>query len=140
MSGSYSQSTESEWDGGGAQRIVAGVQPFEPYHSVAESLSAAGGSPVQIGGFQVPIWTLPQRVLVPQRIYGMKTSSKRGFRREAPIKFAVGDQDGMLLQDAMDEKYEGLIGRDDGMFLGCNCTAISLRIEVSAVLAFFEIL
>ena len=94
---------------------------------------------MQIGGIQVPLWTVPQPILVPQRMYGMKTSSKRSFRREPPIKFAVGDQNGMPLQDAMDEKYEGLVGRDDGMFLGCDCTAISLRIEVFAVLAFPEI-
>lgn len=137
MSDFYSQSTESEWEG--APRSIAGIQPFEPYQSMAESLSAVGGSPVQIGGIQVPLWTVPQRELVPQRMYGMKASSKRGFRREPPIKFAVGDQDGMSLQDAMDEKYEGLVGRDDGMFLGCDCTAISLRIEVFAVLVVFEI-
>lgn len=72
-------------------------------------------------------------MLVPQRKYEIKTSSKRGFRPEPPIRFAVGDQNGMSLQDAIDERYEGLVGRDDGMFLGCDCTAISLRIEVCAV-------
>lgn len=131
MSGSYAQGAESEWEG--SQRIVAGVNPFEPYQSAVESISAAGGSAVQIGGIQVPLWTLPQvpqRVLVPQRKYGIKTTSKRVFRPEPPIRFAVGNEEGMSLQDAMDEKYEGLVGRDDGMFLGCNCTAISLRIEV----------
>ena len=92
---------------------------------------------MQIGGIQVPLWTVPPRVLVPQKMYGMKTSSKRRFRRELPIKFVVGGQDGMSLQDAMDQKYEGLVGRDDGMFLGCGCTAISLRLEVPAVQAFF---
>jgi len=34
---------------------------------------------------------------------------------------------------AMDEKYAGLVGRDDGMFVGCDCTAISLRLEVCAI-------
>jgi hypothetical protein len=58
---------------------------------------------------------------------------KRGFLSEAPIQFSVGNQSGMSLQDAMDEKYEGLVGRDDGMFLGCDCTAISLRLEVSSL-------
>lgn len=131
MSESYSQGAEPEWDDD--KRSIAGVHPFEPFPSVVETLSAAGGSTVQIGGIQVPLWTLPlapQRVLVPQRKYGIRTSSKRGFHPEPPIKFSVENQDGMSLQDAMDEKYEGLIGRDDGMFLGCDCTAISLRIEV----------
>ncbi|KAF9649174.1 hypothetical protein BDM02DRAFT_3095106 [Thelephora ganbajun] len=59
----------------------------------------------------------------------MKASGKRGFNPEPPIRFAIGDQSGMPLQDAMDERYEGLVGRDDGVFLGCDCTAISLRIE-----------
>lgn len=131
MSESYIQGAESELDG--SQRIIAGVNPFEPYQSALESISAAGGSAMQIRGIQVPLWTLPlapQRILVPQRKYGIKTSSKRGFHPEPPIKFDVGGQNGMLLEDAMNERYEGLVGRDDGMFLGCNCTAISLRIEV----------
>lgn len=89
---------------------------------------------MQFGGVQVPLWTLPlplppRRVLVPQRKYSIKASSKRGFNPEPSIRFAVGEQSGMSLQDAMDEKYEGLVGRDDGMFVGCDCTAISLRIE-----------
>ena len=60
---------------------------------------------------------VPQRVLVPQRVFRIRGSRKREFRRESPIKFALKDQDGISLQDAMDEKYEGLIGRDDGTFL-----------------------
>lgn len=139
MSESYSQSSE-EWDD--TQRSIAGVNPFEPYPLALESFPAAGGSTVQ-GGIQVPVWTLPvpplfRGVLVPQRKYSIKASSKRGFNPEPPIRFAVGNQSGMSLQDAMNEKYEGLDGRDDGMFLGCDCTAISLRIEVHNVPAFFR--
>ena len=79
-------------------------------------------------GIQLPSWPVPQRVLVPQRMFRIETSSKRKFRPNPPIKFAVGNQDGMSLQDAIDEKYEGLIGRDDEMVF--DFTAISLRIEV----------
>ena len=129
MSDSYTQSVEAEWDG--AQRSIAGVNPFEPYLPALENLSAAGGSTIEIEGPQIPLWTLPQRVLVPQREYGVKTNI-RNFHPKPPIRFAVGDHGGMSLQDAMDEKYEGLVGRDDGMFLGCDCTAISLRLEVLA--------
>jgi len=91
---------------------------------------------VQAGdGTQVPLWTLPppQRVLVPQRQYSIKANGKRRFNPEPPIRFAVGDQTGMPLKDAIDERYEGLVGRDDGMFLGRECTAISLRIEVYTI-------
>ena len=138
MSESYSRGVE-EWDD--AQRSIAGVNPFEPYPLALEGPSATGGSTVQVGGIQVPLWTLPlppplRRVLVPQRKYGIKANNKRGFNPEPPIRFAVGDQGGLSLQDAMDEKYEGLAGRDDGMFLGCDCTAISLRIEVYTIPTF----
>jgi hypothetical protein len=95
---------------------------------------------VQVGGIQVPLWSLPpnpQRVLVPQR--RIETYSKRDFHPEPPILFAVGDQSGMSLEDAMNERYEGLVGGDDGMFVGRGCTAISLRIEVYPVPLFFEI-
>lgn len=86
------------------------------------------------------MWTLPlplPRMLVPQRKYSIRANNRRGFNPEPPIMFAVGNQTGMSLQDAMDERYEGLVGRDDGMFVGCDCTAISLRIEVHTTLAFF---
>ena len=131
ISDSYSQSAETEWND--TQRSIAGVNLFEPYPPALESLPAAGGSSVQVGGIQVPLWSLPlnpQRVLVPQRQYGVKTNNKRGFTPEPPILFTVGNQSGMSLEDAKHERYEGLVGRDDGMFLESKCTAISLRIEV----------
>jgi hypothetical protein len=123
-------------------RDSARTEPGDPLLSppAFENLSAAGCSSVQVGGIQVPLWSLPpnpQRVLVPQR--RIETYSKRDFHPEPPILFAVGDQSGMSLEDAMNERYEGLVGRDDGMFVGRDCTAISLRIEVYPVPLFFEI-
>lgn len=137
MSRSYSESVEESDD---SQRTIAGVNTFEPYPQVLQGFSAAGGSTVQVGGIPVPLWTLPlppRRVLVPQRQYSIKANSRRGFNPEPPIRFAVGDRSGMSLQDAINERYEGLVGRDDGMFVGCDCTAISLRIEVHTAAAFF---
>jgi len=137
MSKSYSENIEELDD---SQRTIAGVNPFEPYPQILEGFSAAGGSTVQVGGISVPLWTLPlppRRVLVPQRQYGIKANNRRGFNQELPIRFTVGDRSGMSLQDAIDERYEGLVGRDDGMFVGCDCTAISLRIEVHTPAAFF---
>ena len=123
-------------------RASTRTEPGDPLLSppAFENLSAAGGSSVQVGGSQVPLLYFPpnlQRVLVPQR--RIDTYSKRDFHPEPPILFAVGDQSGMSLEDAMNERYEGLVGRDDGMFVGCGCTAISLRIEVYSVPLFFEI-
>ena len=139
MSESYSESVE-KWDD--SQRSIAGIYPFEPYTPALEGFFAAGGSTMQVGGVPVPLWTLPlplppQRIFVPQRKYSIKTNGRRGFNPEPPIMFSVGDQTGMSLQDAMDERYEGLVGRDDGMFLNCDCTAISLRIEVHIAPALF---
>jgi len=137
MSESYTQNIEVGWDD--AQRSIGGVNPFEPYPPAFENYSVAGGSTVQADGVQVPLWTLPppQRLLVPQRQYSIKANGKRRFNPEPPIRFAVGGQSGMPLQDAIDERYEGLVGRDDGMFLGRDCTAISLRIEVYTIPACF---
>lgn len=137
ISGSYSRSVEEFAD---AQRDVEGVYPFEPHPLPLEDFSAAGGSTVQIGGVPVPLWTVPfpmllppRGLLVPQRKYKIKANGKRGFNAEPSIRFSVGNESGMSLQDAMDEKFEGLVGRDDGVFLGCDSTAISLRIEVHTV-------
>jgi hypothetical protein len=55
--------------------------------------------------------------------------NRRGFNPHSPIMFAVGDRSGISLQDAMDENYRGLLGRDDGMFFGSSRTAISLRVQ-----------
>ena len=44
--------------------------------------------------------------------------------------FVVHNQSGMPLQDAMDGKFAGLVGRDEEMIVRCNSTAISLRIQV----------
>jgi len=121
-----------------AQRSVAGVYPFEPHPLPLEDFSAEGGSTVQVGDIPVPLWNiplLPRGLPVPQRQYRIK-AGKRGFYPEPPIRFNIGNESGMSLQDAIDEKYEGLAGRDDGMFLGCECTAISLRIEVNTVPVF----
>ena len=115
-----------------SQRNVGGIVPFESYPLGLENFPTLGGPMVQ-AGIQLPVYTPPlppRRQLVPQAKYGDKGNSKRGFNREPPITFDVGDQNGMSLQDAMDEKYSGLVGRDDGMFVGCGCTAISLRIQV----------
>ena len=134
----YDSQSIEEWDN--SQRSIAGVNPSEPYPPVLEDFSAAGGSTVQVGGIPVPLWTLPlplPRVLVPQRKYSIRAKNRRGFNPEPRIQFDVGNQAGMSLQDAMEERYEGLVGRDDGMFVGCDCTAISLRIEVRIALAFF---
>jgi len=130
MSESYTQNVEAEWDNT-HQRTIGGVNPFEPYPPAFENFSITGGSMVQADGIQMPLWILPppQRMLVPQRQYTIKSNGKRRFNPELPITFAVGDQSGMPLQDAMDERYEGLVGRDDGMFIGRERTAISLRIE-----------
>lgn len=91
------------------------------------------------GGTQgpLPLHPLPpHRELVPQVKYGGKANTKTRFTREPPITFAIGDQAGMTLQtgislqDALDEKFVGLVDRDEGMFIGCRCTAISLRLQV----------
>lgn len=131
MSDGYDQSTGHE-ELDSSQRDIGGVIPFEPYPLGFENFPAPGGPMVQ-GGIQVPLHIPPlppRRELVPQARYGGKANSKRGFNREPPITFAVNDRDGMSLQDAMNEKYEGLEGRDDSMFVGCGCTAISLRLQV----------
>jgi len=110
---------------------VRGLVPFEPYPLGLENFPAPGGSMVR-GDVQVPLYTLPlppRLEFVPQVKYGVKVNSKRGFNPQSPITFSVGGQGGMLLQDAMGEKYEGLVGRDDPMFPGCRRTAISLRIQ-----------
>jgi hypothetical protein len=138
ISESYPQKV-GEWDDNN-KRSIAGVSSFEQYPPGLEGFPAAGGSTVQVGGTLVPSWTLPLppwRVLVPQRRYVVGANSRRGFNPEPPIMFAIGNQSGMSLQDAMDERYEGLVGRDDAMFIGCNCTAISLRIEVHTPPVFF---
>lgn len=119
-----------------SERDIGGVIPFEPYSRGLENFPAPG-VPVVQGNIEVPPHTPPlplRRELVPQARYGDKANSKRGFNREPSITFAVGTQDGMSLQDAMNEKYEGLVGRDDEMFVGWGCTAFSLRVEVCAPL------
>jgi len=117
-------------------RTIEGVKPFEPYPPALEGFPVPGGSSVHVDGIQVPLWTVPlppQGILVPQRRYGIGAKGRRGFNPEPSIRFTVGNQSGMSLQDAMDERYEGLVGRDDGMFVGCDCTAISLRLEVYTI-------
>jgi hypothetical protein len=121
-----------------SERNVGGVNPLEPYPPGLENIPAPG-YPMPQSSIQVPSripFLTPRRELVPQAMYGGKANGKKGFNRELPITFAVGDQDGMSLQDAMNEKYERLTGRDDGMFIGCGCTAISLRIQVRTSMVF----
>ena len=79
-----------------------------------------------------PLNTRPPliREWVPQVRYGVRANGGRRFNGELPITFAIGVQAGMSLHDAINERYEGLVGRDDEMFTTCECTAISLRIQV----------
>lgn len=137
MPDGYDQGAE-----GSSQRNVGGVVPFEPYHPPGlENIPALEGPMVQ-GDTQVPLYTVPpappplppRRELVPQAMYGGKANSKRGFNREPSITFAVDNQSGFSLEDAFNEKYEGLVGRDDGMFVGGGRTAISLRLQVRIAL------
>ena len=72
----------------------------------------------------------PQGALVPQMRYDVRANNRGGFHPEPPIVFAVGDQSGIPLQDAIDGRFEGLVGRDEEMFVGCGCNSISLRIQV----------
>jgi hypothetical protein len=111
---------------------VGAVVPFEQYPFGLGDFQALA-DPIVQGSIQVPphITPLPpQPELVPQVKYGGRANTRRGFNRVPPITFAVGDRVGILLQDALNERYEGLVDRDDGMFVGCGCTAISLRIQV----------
>lgn len=72
---------------------------------------------------------LPHRgLLVPQVVYGIHDSG--GFGQEPPTMFVVDNQRGIPLQDAMEEKYEGLVGRDERMFSRCGSSMISCRIQV----------
>ena len=117
-----------------SQRDVGGVVPFEPYPLGPESLPAQG-SPMVQGGVQAPLHIPPFPPLgdlVPQPRYGHKANSKTEYHREPPITFVVRGRSGMSLQDAIGGTYEGLVDRDEEMFVGCGRTAISLRIQVCA--------
>ncbi|KAF9785303.1 hypothetical protein BJ322DRAFT_822813 [Thelephora terrestris] len=112
---------------------VGGCKPPGQYSQGIENTPSPEGSMVQQGVLDFPqtLFLLPPRGdLVPQMRYGMRTNKKGGFCPAPPITFAVGNQSGILLQDAIDERFEGLLARDDGMFVGCRSTAISFRIQL----------
>ena len=111
---------------------VGGPIPGEQYPLDFENFPTLGG-PMGEGGIQVPLPLHPlppHHDLVPQLRYGGKANTRTPFTREHPIIFVVKDQAGMSLLDAFHERFEGLVNRDDDMFVGCRCTAISLRIQV----------
>lgn len=112
---------------------VGGVSPPEQHSPGVENIPPPGGPVVQ-GATPAPPQPIlllpPQGDLVPQMRYGIRANNRGRFHPEPPIMFAVGNQSGIPLQDAMEERYEGLVGRDEGMFVGCDSTAISFRIQV----------
>jgi hypothetical protein len=60
----------------------------------------------------------------PYKSYGRDFVAKH-----PPIEFDHNSKGGMSLRDAMDGEYQGLLGRDDPMFLGFG-SSVSLRIQV----------
>lgn len=111
---------------------VGGTSPPQQHPQGPENTQARDTSMVS-GDTMAPLYPLllpPPGELVPQTPYGIMANNRRGFNAGPPIMFVVGDRSGISLQSAMDECYKGLLGRDDGMFVGSPCTAISLRIQV----------
>jgi hypothetical protein len=79
--------------------------------------------------FSFPFYNSPQsmEIFVPQDPY--KPYGKEFVAKYSPIQFINDSEEGMLLRDALEGKYQGLWGRDDSMFVGFG-SSISLRIQV----------
>jgi hypothetical protein len=76
--------------------------------------------------------------LIPQRPYkapGPMNRRRSGDRTvlEPPITFVVQDKSGILVRDALDERFSGLSGSLDHV-LTQSGTSIALRFEVCDVL------
>jgi hypothetical protein len=67
---------------------------------------------------------------IPQREYiRSKRDNLNDEELQEVIRFSVKGRCGYPLEDALRERYAGLDGRDDKMFVDCK-SSISLRLEV----------